>query len=397
MNSTPENPVDQYIEQDETVIWRGRPHGAGTPQGTPLQANNLVRIAIYVVALIAALIVGKPFLSQLEGSMAQTISELPIVPIAVVLAIMFVLPRVLKAFKLDKASRVQRYLDSMGFAITDRRIIVTVRKDALSRTEVLSLGPADLGKLRLREAGEGLHNLLLLKRNNRKGGGAVVRNVSGLDARYAGFKLIEDAEAVQAELENWIAERVAETEQRAASFADGDESAITPIENARLGLKLIAPNDWRIRVRKKAKPFGETFIDKEEWRSPADSDDWNLVSMQNTLGAALQFEVFATEPTVTFEQMTGKLASMPGGGKPLETDENVAFGNLEGFSVTRRQALVTDPASGVLCDAAHLPLITRKYVLHDGHRQVYIETTCPEVCEKTARAIATAIRSISIA
>jgi len=399
MNSTPENPVDQYLEPDETVIWRGRPHGAGTRQGTPLKSSNLVRIAIYFVVLIAALIFGKQFLSQTEGSMAQTIAELPIVPIAVVFAIMFVLPMVLKVFKLDKASRVQRYFDSMGFAITDRRIIVTERRDALSRTEVVSLGPADLGKLRLRDAGEGLHDLLLLKRNHRKGGGGAIssRNIPGLDMRYTGFKLIEDAEAVKAELEIWVAERVSQAEQHATSFADGDESAITPIENTRLGLKLIAPNDWRIRVREKAKPFGETFADKEEWRSPTESDDWNLVSMQNTLGAALQFEVFETEPKVTFEQMTGKLASMMSGGKPLETDENVAFGNLKGFSVTRRQDVVTDPDSGMSCDVAHLPLITRKYVLHDGRRQVYIETTCPEVCEETARAIETVIRSITIA
>src|SRR5690606_25869307 len=49
------------------------------------------------------------------------------------------------------------------------------------------------------------------------------------------------------------------------------------IVNHDAGLALEAPVSWRTRVRKKKKPVGSCFFDREDWQSPDDAREWNAL------------------------------------------------------------------------------------------------------------------------
>lgn len=383
MSEHSSNPVDQHLRPDETVIWKGRPEGAGTDAGVPVKKGGgfLGRIVMLAVfGAVALFVINQNEGLSLDQIMPAQLSDLPLFPIIAVVVIVFVLPVVFKALKIDGPSRVKKYLGSMGFAITDQRVIVA------DRYGEYSFGPAQL-KMEIDDLGDGLADLRLGRRARKSSSGSSSNRTNdpvARERRWVGFKRVRNAEELRQKLEDWAAEHTRKAEEKAAAFVRGDATAMKAIQNPKLGVELIAPSHWNFEARHKKEPFGKTFVDNDNWRPLGQTDDWNVVRMRGPLEEMLMLELFETEPTATLDSMTGKVASMVLG-KPIATDENVVIGDWNGFSLTREPRFTFG-----------MPQVQKDYVLHNGTHQLYLSTLRPQDCPQTERAMETVLKSVEL-
>lgn len=332
---------------------------------------------------------GAGVLETLEVVLAQS----PMLPM--ILGVMLLLPFVLRIVKLDGRSRYRRYFERSTYAITDRRVLV-IEKD-----DVQSFEPQTLDRPRLVERAPGYGDVLFARqRLSTDSDGRPSRDPVARERAKVGFKALPDAEAVLARLERWIA---GELEESAAEVSDFVAARQQPAEGlARrdgtatlrqpaVGLSIDHPEEWSVRVRKKKKPFGKTFFDREKWLDPDESDDWNYARIEGPSGCVVDVEVFETPPTASYETMVeSRLASMAG--ELVDSDPAYEQHGLRGFRLTRRSDVQANQVTGT-AGAASLVTPFRTTILHDGRHQLTLISKWPERSSELAVAVDLVVRS----
>jgi hypothetical protein len=386
----PEQTVSAYLEPGETVLWSGRPDtDAALAQFAPWKVRGLI-VVLGGVGGVAFLLRGTLDLGSVADVVALLRSEPQfLVPIAVV-AFAPVLARVLK---FDNASRLRRHFDSLTYAMTDRRLII------VEKGEAQSFGIEDLAKLRVRERGPGCGDVVFGDGRTMSSGGGR-GDVIARERWRTGFKGLPDAESVLRRVEAWKESQLGRAEESVAEFTASIEEAsgwgpgegIRRVENRRVGLTLDTPETWTAEVRHKKKPFGKTFVDSAKWRPLTGASDWNVLRVSGPAGAAVEVEVFETEPTVTFDAIAHSKLAETFGGKAIASDPAVDINGVQGFSVTRRNDAVIRGDSG-RAQAVDLVMPERRVVLHDGRRQACILAHWPEDSAELAEAVDLIVRS----
>lgn len=384
--------IESRLRPGERLMWSGRPdHEAGRSTS---KRNPWLRPAIYLVMIILAgwIITNKFPEGTLERAFGgMKLNSGVIFGIAGVIFVTFALPSVLKALKLDNRSRLDRYFLSLQYAITDQRLII------MQGDRMESYGPEDLTQLKIRDRGDGRQDVQF---QNQTSSDSAARNKDpvGWEQRHAGFKMLPDAEAVKQRIEQWIGEHLDEVSVEAESFNTGDSESGRTFSNPPLGLAFRVPSGWDIQVRKKAQPFGARFVDKLNWHSIDETNDWNLVRMEGPMDCRVEFELFETEePLVSYKTMTKSFWVKAMVGKPIDSDPEFQLNGMAGFRLSYRDDLQMEKdgrtkATGI----AAVARMSRKYVLHDGHRQLYIETRWPEGSGKLGETVDKIVRSIVV-
>lgn len=386
--------IESQLRPDEKILWQGKPaHEAGTPVA---KSNPLVRITVVLAFFgVAAWILSA---KMPEGTLERlTGGQLPpgaMIGIAAAVIIMFVLPQILKAFKVDPQARLDRYLFSQAYAITDQRIII------VSEGNVQSYGPEHLVKLSVKDLGTGKSDVRFYRRSRSRGSSGNRSTSSDpveMQREWIGFKMLPDAEAVKQRLEQWIAERVSEAAEGIEDFSADESGSGQEFRNTTLGIAFRVPDDWDVQVRKKTEPHGKTFVDKEHWRAIGETDDWNTVRVTGPLNCEVLFELFETEPTVTLESMTkGFLVKMLVG-KPTETDLDYDLNGMPGFALTYGKDLLMEKAQKKGGGGGSVNAVQSKvHVLHDGRRQLYVASRWPKSSPDLGKAVDAVVQSIRV-
>jgi hypothetical protein len=225
------------------------------------------------------------------------------------------------------------------------------------------------------------------------------------------FKALADAESVLTRVEAWLSEhvRAAETDVGAAESARGPspgstaagghlpseadaDSGLRHVTLATPGVRAAFPIAWQVRVRRKKKPYGRVFLDREDWRDPDEPGEWNVVRADGPLRCSVEIEVFDTQPTVTFESLSNSRLGDAAAGPVAATDRDVRINGLTGFAVTRRNDLEVDHLG--TARVAAVVVLARTTVLYDAGRQICARSTWPEESDDLARAVDESVRSI---
>lgn len=302
--------------------------------------------------------------------------------------------------------RFRRYVASLDYAITDRRLLV------LEHGEIVDDYPPErVGQVTMRPRGRE-HGDVVFGLHLRVGSlGHRTRDPVLREREVVAFKALRAAEEVRDRVESWLEDRRREAERSggpAVSASDHPSSSLAPpadrlgpdvaprrLRQGPLGLEIALPAAWSIRVRWKERPRGHSFFDAEHWRDPEAPEDWTLVRAEGPLLASVEAEVFETVPTVDFERTVGGHLAAAVAGAVCDADPHVEIGGVPGFAVTRRREVTRDPVTGQAMLAA-AAMRERHTVLHDGRRQVYVVSTWPEDSPGLARTVDEAVRSVRL-
>jgi hypothetical protein len=396
MKDTVEERLARVLEPDEKVIWTGRPN---VDTVVDAWASRRKRAGVVIIVVIA--VAGLWGLSQrLGGSIPDLLDAIgPVIrdpENLVALAVPILLVTMIYVFKLDNRSSLNRYLHSLGYAITNRRLLV-LEGDKLKE----SYPPERLRMPRVDQRAPGYADVIFGKRRSGSrpsAGGPVAR-----ERRHVGFKALPNAREIMHLIDQWLSDYLKQGAEDVAEFVEVAErarlrdpsSAIQRIRFPEIGLELAAPAQWTVRVRWKKKPQGKFFLDREDWRELSAADRWNVVEIEGPRPCKLEIEAFATEPTVTFEELAqSKLASSTLG-PVVDADAELEINGLRGFCVTHRSERRMDPATNESFLAAIVAPL-RFTVLHDGRHQVFVTASWPENSSVLQRAVDAVVESIRI-
>lgn len=393
MGQGSESNIESRLRPGEKLIWSGKPqHEAG---GATRKRNLWVGPAIQLAVIVAVVwfINGQLPQGALDRFLGgKELGTGAVIGVSGVIFVVFFLPGVLKTLKLDSQSRLDRYFLSLQYAITDQRVII------MQGDRVDSYGPEDLTQLKILDRGDGRQDVQF-QENDPATGTTASRGDDpvGWEQRRVGFKMLTDAEAVKQRIEQWIEGHLEAVGEQAQSFASEDSESGRTFSNPSLGLQFHAPEGWDIRVRKKAQAHGETFVDKAHWRAIGETDDWNLVRLDGPMDARVEFELFETDkPLVSFKKMTKSRLVRMMVGKPIDADPEFELNGMHGYRLTYRDNLQMEKGkSGEVAGIAALAKLSHKCLLHDGRRQLYIETRWPEGSEALGAVVESVVNSIS--
>ena len=378
-------PLASVLEPGEQVIWIGRPQ-VELAVSSRLRFRRVLQLASIPVTLVLLywLLPENVGLRELVPSMGMQTLLAILVPF-VVIALFFV-------FKQDTASQLNRYFQGLSYAITDRRLLI-FDGDRLAE----SYGPERVSKPYLKERFGGRSDVIFGQR------AILQQQRSAVTREHAriGFKALSDAAEVKTLIEKWLEDNLQKAERDVADHLEAPPPEIDTssgrrrIANHEVGLALEVPVSWRTRVRKKKKPVGSFFFDREDWQSPDDAREWNALLAEGPAKCKIELEVFETAPTVTYESLMSSRMADAVAGKVVASDPDIEINGIRGFSVTRRTDLAIDSethAAGVAAIVAP----QRLTVLHDGRRQIYILSSWPEDSPQLERAVDAVVKSVRL-
>ena len=396
MQENAENVVSRVLEPGEKSLWAGRPHvdPAMEHRSQVRRRNKLIILPVAALAIFW-------ITDSLPVSSPSAIMEnLPFEPKFLwVIAAPFLLIIAARLFKVDDTSRLDRYLRSLTYAITDRRLLILEGDKIYSEYT-----PEKARKPFLRDRAPGYSDVIFDDRSTR----SQLDNTESRDPVYrerrrVGFKALPDAKEVQQRIIDWIKGYQEEAAQEVADFVEAAPSrqrserlqGAQHIENRVIGLELDAPEEWQVQVRQKKKPQGKMFIDKEVWQEPSTASAWNFIRVEGPSHCKIEVEVFETAPTVTFDKLANSKLADSIAGKVIDSQSDCEINGLRGFFVTRRNDIQVDSRDGGAGIAA-VVAPERHTVLHDGKRQIYVISTWPEKSEDLQRAVDAVVESIQI-
>jgi hypothetical protein len=395
-DASAESVIAGLVEPGERILWAGHPDREAMLSH---QARRFwLRMALTPVLLagMAWLAVRSLPVGAFESVPLEILLESRVlVPLVIVLVAIPVLSGVLR-------KRFERYVGSLTYAMTDRRLLVVEGDEVVDQYR-----PEQLGRVHVRRRSRGFGDVNFGRRSSTRAGTRVSRDAVQREREYVGFKALADADAMQAAIEKWVASHQLRAESASADFleaadrpeiertdvdrtdhADGGARRIT--HNA-LGLRIEFPESWRVRVRNKKKPRGRVFFDSERWQEPEEAGPWNVVLGEGPMRCSVEVEVFETSPTVSYEVLSKGRVATAVSGTVIDADAAVEINSLNGFCVTRRQEIqVTESAVATLAEVVALQ---RETVLHDGRRQVWIRSTWPEESEVLGQVVDRIVQS----
>lgn len=384
MNEPAESVVSRVLEPGEELIWAGRPE-----LERPVPRGSRYRKVI-AVAIIAAVPIFAYRVLPDSFALKELLQEVGAGTMAMVIG-GFALFALLLIFLPGPAARLQRYMQRLTYAITSRRLLI------LEGDKVTDAYPPErLFRPRIRERAPGYADVVF-----GEWGGDATRDVVTRERREVAFKGLRNARDVKEWVDNWLAEYLRKAEAEVAEFLDrrpaGQDSSRggRRIENRQIGLRLDVPETWSVKVRYKKSPVGSFGLDLANWQPPDTAGDWNALLLDGPARCKVELEVFETEPTLSFEDLSeGRLADSVAG-EVVESERNIEINGVRGCFVTRRRELMLDSVTNKAGYAA-FDAPERRTVLHDGRRQVYILSSWPERSSQLERAVDEVVKSIRL-
>lgn len=391
----PKDIIRDVLEPGEELLWYGAPNieagseggrrGGGLPFFVVLAA--VVGLAWYQTAAT-----GMPALEAFRA----VIESNPMFLYGVAGILGFI--ALSRIFGFDANGRLQRHFAKHAYGLTDRRVIVIEGKD------VTTFAGDQLDQPRVVARASGYDDVIFGSRRTSSGSDGRTRDPIQLERRTIGFKAIPNAEEMKTRLIEWIEGEIRESAQEVADFVEaqsegGDTGFASMAGTATLrqpdsGMTIDYPDEWSVQVRKKKKPFGKTFLDREKWGSPSEILDWNYVQIEGPSGCGVDAEVFETPMLADFDTMAnGKLAALAG--ELIDSDPMVEQNGMRGFTVARRSAVQANAATSTAGPASVVTPF-RHTVLHDGRYQVAITSKWPEASPELAAAVDLVVRSVRL-
>ncbi len=411
MTETAEQVISRVLEPGEEILWAERPNlEVLMIPARRYQKRRPWRLGLGALITVGVLYYGleSPFGYADLGAFDRFLEIVPkkaLIGISVCAVLSIVGFAVSKRFKLGRADSHGRWARSLSYAITDRRLLI-LEGDGIA----YQFRPEELPEMGTRPRAPGYDDIVfkVIPRDSRKRGEARVgrelrRDVKQVFVDYISFKALPNAEAVKSRIEDWFKAHVNRAEEEVQDFvrdsspARGSESPAGSrlVVNDRYGLEMNVPEKWKLQVRFRTKPFGTTFLDKENWQPLEALNDWNVVHVQGPLHAAVEVHLDETpEPITTYEQTTGsRLAKLLGVGI-LASEPGLEWGRFQGYSVTRRKSVAGRGVSG---RADHdRPAFGKSTMLHDGRLQLGIVVTWPEESETLQRAVEKIVSTLQV-
>ena len=390
-----EQVISRVLEPGEKILWSGRPHVEVSMDHFGQRRRRARTVGIPIIVIVTLWLARDQLgLASLEG-VSSLFSENPRMLLAMM--VLVVLIALVYVFKVDDRSRLERHIRSLSYAISDRRLLILERDKV-----VAAYTPEQTRRPSLHKRSPGYSDVIFDQRSSGEAD-EVTRDPVARERRQIGFKALPNAQEIKQHIEEWIDDHIRETAREVADFVKATPSRQRRdlptggrrIENLALGLKLDAPEEWKVRVRMKKKPQGKIFLDKENWHQESETGAWNLVKIEGPSRCMIEVEVFETMPTVTFDELAHSKLADSITGKIIESGTDCEINGMRGFYVTRRNDLQMNPdTNSVGIGAVVAP--ERHTVLHDGQRQIFIVSTWPEDSEDLKRAVEAVVESIEL-
>jgi hypothetical protein len=384
MNEHAESVVSQVLEPGEELLWTGRPE-----LEQPVPRGSRYRKVIAVATIAAVPIFAYWYLPDTFG-FRELLQEVDAGTTAMVIG-GFTLFAFLLIFLPGPAARLQRYMQSLNYAITNRRLLI------LEGDKVTDAYPPErLFRPRIRERAPGFADVVFGEQRRDATRDVVVR-----ERAEVAFKGLRNARDVMERIDNWLADHLRKAEAEVAEFLNrrpaGQDSSRggRRIENRKIGLKLDTPEAWSVKVRYKKRPEGSIGIDLANWQPPDMAGDWNALLLEGPVKCKVEIEVFETEPTLSFEALSESRVADSLAGEVVESERDIAINGVHGFFVTRSRELALDIVTNKAGDAA-IVAPERRTVLHDGRRQVHVLSSWPERSSQLRRAVDAVVNSIEL-
>jgi len=376
------------------MLWSGRPH---IEVALEKHANRLRNGAIVGIGGLLLLI----FWYSRQGlpNPIETLKSMPLEPkFLIPLVVVILVMTVPKMLTVDPKSRMDKYFNSLTYAITTERLLILEGNKVVD-----SYTPEQARQPVIRERAPGYSDVNFDERDITRSDGKHFKDFVLRERRRAGFKALPNAPEMKQRIEDWIQTHHQQAARQVADFVETAPAGRqeeppkggSRITNPALGLTLDAPEEWKVQVRTKKKPQGKIFIDKENWSELGEAESWNLVRIEGPSHCRIEVEVFHTPPTVTFEKLAQSKMADSIAGPVIASESDCEINGLRGFSVARRNDLQENKQYQQVGIAA-VVAPERHTVLQDGRRQVYIISTWPEDSADLKRAVDTVVESIEL-
>lgn len=385
LHTSPEQTVTRVLEPGEKIIWTGRPdvelmtgHLRGGA-GIRLRGRGILA-TLALVGATGYLFMDGQFGFEAPGSMAELRDFILDGPGGPLLAVAGLLGFALfaRAKGWDNTGAYVRWAENQTYAITDRRLLILDGENI-----AWQFGPEDFGEPRIRERGQ--HHADIEFREVRLEG----RRGTALnrDRTRIGFKALKNAGEVRRRIEEWRRAHREQEESEVESFLDaparpgtgGGTDSIRTIRNEEFGVTVHVPEAWDIEVRRRRKPYGRIFLDRENWKSPETLPDWNVLRARGDFHSAFEIHLDRVKKLVTpYEKALNSSLVNAVAGKVVDSDGGVRRGRFEGYRITRDHVV-----HGRDQDHKDInrPALVRQVMLHDGRLQVGIVMLWPKDSE----------------
>ena len=394
MRESAETVISRVLELGEKILWSGRPHVEVALERHSNRRRNGAIVGIGGLLLLIFWYSRQGLPNPIETLKSMPLEPKFLIPLVVILLVMTV-PKMLKV---DPKSRMDKYFNSLTYAITTERLLILEGNKVVD-----SYTPEQARQPVIRERAPGYADVNFDERGITNSDGEHFKDHVLRERRRAGFKSLPNGQEMKQRIEDWIQSHHQQAARQVADFVEAAPARHqeelpkggSRITNPALGLTLDAPEEWQVHVRAKKKPQGKIFIDKENWQELGDTESWNLVRIEGPSRCRVEVEVFETPPTVSFEKLAQNKLADSIAGPVVGSQSDSEINGLRGFSITRRSDLQENKQYMEVGIAAMIAP-ERHTVLHDGRRQVYVISSWPEDSEDLKRAVDAVVESIEI-
>jgi len=371
---------EHILKENEKILWSGQPDLQAIKQ-TRYTGGGLIN-KIIIVGFIAAFV----WVMSRDGATWTTGPAMNWIWLAVAASTLWV---IYKRKYLDRKELMQ-WTGSLAYVISDKRILI-LRGGAIDHAA--DLGSVQQCQLKPRKGSSGFSDLIWEKRAIEvRASGGNIRYVSPLEREQAetGFKALADATSVKKILDDWVKQQQlviqnqdsdSVSHSQTTTGADSDDSTISKFEqfvSPCYGFSIGFPASWEISSRYRKLAFGKTGIEREaKWSTPGSKPEWNVIRGQNEINTLVEVQVQKIAAFNTLESLMGssRLAMALGEGEIIDHEASISINGIPGFYVTRQAGTGSILPAQVKEIASYW--CVRKYVLHDGEYQYYIEAMWP--------------------
>ncbi len=396
----PEQIVGKILEPGEKILWTGVPDMKG------LLIKRHIFELFFVIFFIAAIIFAYEFYQQYKTEFEESlivVNDIPFMALQFLLdldltpgrymmiGVAIVLVTVIVFLKFVP---LKKYFESQTYAITNRRLLV------LDGGEVMryeggetAFKPRDLVNVEIIKRRGGFGDVIFARNS-----GQYLTKVKSKtkDPLYeaklsTGFKLQKNPAELLKRIQDWQQDASIKMDKKLAGFlqADFNDSSekVQKIENSRIGLKMVAPVEWTVTVKKGNKSFDRSPQARGGWKPLGQSDDWNIVKIYGTRVYQLEVGLFLTNQQTTYkEQAKGRI---------IDSNENYEFAGHKGFMFEVKRDINSrfEPAGPILRGKI---FSVKTIVLQEPGREIVIVATYADDTPTCKQVIDRMLESIQI-